>query len=550
MTTVSIFEGDIMKKNLTTLSVMLFAISIFALIGCGGGGGGGGVTGPDNSVPQIPADSAFALPAGFSSAAFPKQGPTANITLNSFAATSEAWLFLMNYADSTQQVGYEISGPSFGASKRASAIDSSTTPMTAEQLFHWQLRQKAKQMVPPIPVADQSARGSVRAVVNIVENVTKDNFMVYENGFEMPAVSVAATCRLSRSVVGDEIKKVHFFVDDRDSNMSRLKEFLERLAADWMNIYAKNREIFGFEPTGKMTNGIDATDFYVFLSRKVPVAGYFYTGDLNSISQTADSNLKKMFNLQLPAGLSDLEGVNSFELNVLLLASTMAHEFQHMIHYQVRGNTGETWLEEAMSGYAEHINGYKIENKKNQSKALQANEYFKRIKNISFNKWHDKSEKNSDIVNAYYGKAYLFGVWLAQNYGTNDVVKNLLTQRVSDEQAVENFARLKVPEETFEIVFAKFMMALAVNDYVQGKYYGIKELDLQKNYDFDYISGSVKLNGPAITGLDVKNGSIKDTENLAPYSVAYVKIANSGENQNVNVLATLPTYTAMFQIHR
>jgi len=544
-----------MKKNLTTLCIMLFAISIFALIGCGGGGGGG-AAGPDvTTPPKIPADSAFAPPALFSSEAFPKQGPTANITLNSFAATSEAWLFLMNYADSVQQVGYDISGPSFGASKRAAVIDSSTTPVTAEQLFHWQLRQKARHMVPPTPAADQPVRGNVRAVVNVVENVTKDNFMVYADGFDNPAVSIAATCRLTRSITNEPIKKIHFFVDDRDSAMTNLKELLERLAADWMSIYAKNREVFGNEPTGKMTNDIDATDFYVLLSRRIPVAGYFFTGDLNSIDQTANSNQKKMFNLQLPPGLSDLAGVNSFELNVLLLASTMAHEFQHMIHYNIRGNVSDplkqgVWLEEAMSGYAEYINGYRIENGKNQSKALQARKYFELIKRISFNKWHDESEKNGDIINAYYGKAYLFGVWLAQNYGTNGVVKNLLTQRVSDEQAVENFARLKVPDETFEIVFAKFMMALAVNDYGQANYYGIKDLDLQKNYDFDYISGSVKLNGPAFTGLDVKSGSIKDTENIAPFTVSYVKISNSGESQNLNVLATLPQYTAMFQIRK
>lgn len=544
-----------MKKNLTTLCVILFAISIFAVIGCGGGGGGGGVTGPDNSVPQIPADSAFAPPALFSSEAFPKQGPTANITLNSFATASEAWLFLMNYADSTQQVGYDISGPSFGASKRAAVIDSSTTPVTAEQLFHWQLRQKARQMVPPTPATDQSVRGNVRAVVNVVENVTKDNFMVYADGFDNPAVSIAATCRLTRSITNEPIKKIHFFVDDRDSAMTDLKNLLERLAADWMNIYAKNREVFGEEPTGKMTNGIDATDFYVFLSRSIPVTGYFFTGDLNAITVTSDSNQKKMFNLQLPPGLSDLEGVNNFELNVLLLASTMAHEFQHMIHYNIRGNVSDpleqgVWLEEAMSGYAEYINGYRIENRKNQSKALQVRKYFELIKSISFNKWHDKSERRGDIINAFYGKAYLFGVWLAQNYGTNGVVKNLLTQRLSDEQAVENFARLKVPDETFEIVFAKFMMALAVNDYGQANYYGIKDLNLQGNYSFDYISGSVKLNGPAFTGLDVKSGSIKDTENIAPFTVSYVKISNSGESQDLSILATLPQYTAMFQIHR
>lgn len=43
------------------------------------------------------------------------------------------------------------------------------------------------------------------------------------------------------------------------------------------------------------------------------------------------------------------------------------------------------------------------------------------------------------VFNAGYGKAYLFGIWLAQNYGSNGSVKTLLTQQGNDKAAIVVF---------------------------------------------------------------------------------------------------------------
>lgn len=526
-----------MKNKISGLMLFLVLIALLSMTGCGGGGGGG-ITGPITEVPVIPSDSSFEIPAGFSSEAFPKITPTVNLTLSSFKSGSEAYVFLMNYADSSQKATWSVTGPTFAANirPRIAADSTASKPISPEHLFHLQLRQKARLMTPAVAAETPKARGSIRAAVG--EGST-DVFSVHVGGSVAP-VSIAATCKRSVPVSGT-IKKVHFFVDNNDTDMANLVALLDKLSARWAAIYAKNREVFGEEPTGLLSNGIDATDFYVFLSRRVYTAGYFYTGDLNTIAQVPGSNQKKMFNLQLPSRISLGDSINNIEIVNRELSSTMAHEFQHMIHFWQRGNISDTWLEEAMSGYSEYVNGYQIENGFNQSKALQSNEYFSRVSQITFNKWHEDFD-NDAVVNAYYGKAYLFGVWLAQHYGNNGSVIGLLTQRVNDVAAIEAFTGKSIEE-----VFARFMMALAVNDSTADRGYGIKGLNLNSNYSFAGLR-DVKLTGPRMETIDAPDGG-KDEVDLAPYSAAYIRIIN-GDDKDVNITATLSQYSALYQLRK
>lgn len=532
-----------MKIKSAGLGLFFLLITLISAVGCGGGGGGG-VTGPIVETPVIPANSAFALPAGFSSAAFPAEGPVANITLTSFAAGSTANLYLMNFSSIPQALSWSA-GATFGASARPSVKRSikQDKPISPEQLFHLQLRKKAQLMpVPTSAAAGDTSRASIRAAVGVGSTA---NFNAYVTGFSSAQI-VSATCRRSEQIP-NTVKKIHLFVANGDLGMSNLDALLDELISKWNDtsngIYVKNRSIFGEEPYGMLSSGVDATDFYILLARNIYTAGYFYTGDLSSNASVSDSNMKKMFNLQLPSGIS-LDAASILHINTVArdLLSTMAHEFQHMIHYQQRGNIGETWLEEAMSGYAEYANNYRIENGLNQSKALQSNEYFERISDISFNKWHDEGDSGY-IVDAYYGKAYLFGVWLAQHYAANGDVRTLLSQRVGDEAAIEAFTGKSIEE-----IFAKFMMALSVNDATGGSMYGIRDLNLTANYTFGANLADVKLNGPSTTSADATAGG-GETVTVAPYSAAYVRVSN-GNGDSLYLSANLPQYSAIYQLRK
>jgi hypothetical protein len=531
-----------MKMIINRYALMLLAAVVLIITGCGGGGGGGGLL-PAADIPDIPADSAFEVPATFDSKAFPKQGPTVNLTIDNFTAASVGYLYLMNFSDGSLAPSWTVSGPAFGASRKAMIAGSSDSrPISAEHKFLFELREKARSMpVPSVVDADAKQRASIRAAIAVGDTA---NFMAYIKNFVQPQL-IAATCELSE-LIPTTGKKVHFFVDNQDRGMANLGNVLQQLRDKWLTantgIYFKNRQVFGDEPSGLLSSNVDATDFYILFSRRIYTAGYFYTGDLSAVGQVADSNMKKMFYLQLPSSITVAAGLNSISTTVRELSATMAHEFQHMIHYFQRGSFSNTWLEEAMSGYAEYINGYRIENGLNQSKALQANKYFELISSsVSFNEWHAKNDVDA-VVNAYYGKAYLFGVWLAQNFGSNDSVKSLLTQRVGDEQAIEAFTG-----KSFEEIFSKFMIALSIND-TNGGTYGFAGLDLKGTYSFGAGLGDVTLTGPYTIEADATDG-LTGNPDLPSYSAAYVKIAG-GDGSDVSISANLPQYSALFQIHR
>lgn len=526
-----------MKIKSAGLGLFFLLITLISAVGCGGGGGGV-VTGPIVETPVIPPDSAFELPAGFSSVAFPAQGPVANLTLANFAAGSTANLYLMNFSSTSQAISW-TAGATFGASARPSVKRSikPDKPISPEQLFHLRLRQASQ----PVPAFNNSGNSLVKSSVRPALAV--DDTMAFQVYVDKDTVATIQAKCMKISVV-DSPKKVFFFVDSLDSGMAGLGSLLNTLDANWGNIYTKNRQIFGIEPNGTLPSNVDATDFYILLSRRVYTAGYFNQADFGHVisgGYYSNSNMKKIFYLELP------EEISNSAAEAVSLSATMAHEFQHMIHYWQRGqfignSLNQVWLEEAMSGYAEYANGYRIENGLNQSKALQSNEYFERISGISFNKWHDE-EDSIYIVDAYYGKAYLFGVWLAQHYGANGDVRALLSQRVGDEAAVAAFTGKSIEE-----IFANFMMALSVNDASDDSKYGIKDLDLTANYSFGANLADVKLNGPSTESVVATAGGA-DTETIAPYSAAYVRIT-TGNGADLYISANLPTYSAIYQLRQ
>lgn len=109
-------------------------------------------------------------------------------------------------------------------------------------------------------------------------------------------------------------------------------------------IIPKNREFFGME----WNPGVDHDPrMYVLYARKLGmnVAGYFSSADELHPDAHPYSNAHEMF----------LLSADNVSLGEDYTYGTMAHEFQHMIHwYQDRNE--ETWVNEGFSMLAEHIN--------------------------------------------------------------------------------------------------------------------------------------------------------------------------------------------------
>ncbi|NVM36282.1 MAG: immune inhibitor A [Candidatus Lokiarchaeota archaeon] len=99
-----------------------------------------------------------------------------------------------------------------------------------------------------------------------------------------------------------------------------------------------------------------------------------------------------------------------------LYESTLAHEFQHLIHSD-RLPGDDTYMNEACSLYAEPLCGYELD-------AGQI-EWFMATPDNSLTEWGDQGDIN---ILADYGAAFLWALYLTDHYGTTfmgDYVKNM-----------------------------------------------------------------------------------------------------------------------------
>ncbi len=139
---------------------------------------------------------------------------------------------------------------------------------------------------------------------------------------------------------------VYFWVQDevnfREAEVADLAETFER------QIYPTNREFFGSE----WTPGVDEDPhIYILLAKNLGngIAGYFPTTDEFHPLVREYSNAHEMF--MLNADTVDLD--DEFTFGVL------AHEFQHMIHWNQDRNE-DTWVDEGFADLAMFLNGYTI----------------------------------------------------------------------------------------------------------------------------------------------------------------------------------------------
>lgn len=494
----------------------------------------------------VPADSEFDPPADYASLAFPATG-SVQLVMPAFTAASEAWVVMMNRSSGSLSPSWSVPIAGSASLRKSAAAEgtsefSSLLPSGEEMAFHLRLRRLNPGRTQSGSSSLSTLKPSIRAVsVNDSENfrayIISNNQVIYS--------AVSATCR--KIALLQNGRQAFFFVDNDDLAVAGLDSVLSGLETNWSvastGIYDKNRSIFGEEPPGTL-NSSNLDDFnsngdiYMLISRKIYTAGYFWGTDLYPATVFAESNHKKIFFLQLSSSFSDLNR----EINDI--SATMAHEFQHMIHFWQKRKLpqSDAWLDEAMSGYAEYINGFRIENQNNQSKALQANYYFERVNSIRVDKWHLETDTNL-VMGAHYGKAFLFGIWLAQNYSLNGSVQNLLSVQLTEKSAVEAFTG-----ESFDKTFAKFMLALAVNNSAGGTY-GFKGLDLTSTYSFGPDLSAVTLTGPARRTVSVASAGDSASPALSPYTAAYVNIIG-GNGGNVTINATLPTGVSLFQLQK
>jgi immune inhibitor A len=155
-------------------------------------------------------------------------------------------------------------------------------------------------------------------------------------------------------------------------------------------IYPTNRDFFGTE----WTPGVDNDPrIHIFVGNVPGVSGYFYSVNEYSRLINPCSNEKEMFYIN----------VNAVRPGTAELDSTLAHEFQHMIHWYHDANE-ETWVNEGLSDLAMQLNGY------------QANDggySFTQSPDTQLTAWADLPQDTYP----HYGASYLFMSYFLQRFG-------------------------------------------------------------------------------------------------------------------------------------
>lgn len=175
--------------------------------------------------------------------------------------------------------------------------------------------------------------------------------------------------------------------------------------------YATNREFFGSE----WTPGVDGDPrLYILYTRGLgfSIAGYYSSADEYSRLAHPHSNEKEMFYIN----------ADNTPLDDPYVASTLAHEFQHMIHWNQDRNE-ETWLNEGASVLAESLNDYAVGS---------VDDAFISDPDLQLNAW---SDSGSNI--AHYGGAFLFLTYFLDRFGET-ATQELISQPANGMQSVDN----------------------------------------------------------------------------------------------------------------
>ncbi|MGL4648475.1 MAG: hypothetical protein ACRC1H_03630, partial [Caldilineaceae bacterium] len=222
---------------------------------------------------------------------------------------------------------------------------------------------------------------------------------------------------------------------DGDPNLRLIKRAVDNFSE---TIYPAVTALFGSEPNP----GIDGDPRLHILHTTgmgFGVAGYFSGADANPAAIVPFSNEKEMFYISLDwlDGLRDSEEVET----------VLAHEFQHMIHFNNDRNE-EVWINEGLSEYAQEAAGYPPD-------TMFANLFAMRP-DIQLNTWGGDGDNGG-----HYGASYLFVRYLVQRYG-EPIAGELVREPLNGIDGVR--AVLARYGATFEQVYADWLVANALDD--------------------------------------------------------------------------------------
>ena len=166
----------------------------------------------------------------------------------------------------------------------------------------------------------------------------------------------------------------------------------------------------------------------------------------------------------------------------------LAHEFQHLIHYNYDVNE-RWWVDEGCAEFAKYLSGYDMYN----NLTAFARDFFAHYPDDSLLYWNYYEEDGRN-VRIDYGSAYMFIFYVAEKYGY-DAVKNIVSQTSVGAGGVETALSISGHSIVFNDLFLNWATALYVDDPTfGGGLYGFENLNISMDYDLISTFPAIKEN--------------------------------------------------------
>lgn len=279
-------------------------------------------------------------------------------------------------------------------------------------------------------------------------------------------------------------------VDFNKNDLAQLSETFEK------KIYPTDREFFG----GEWSPGIDNdVHLYVLYATGLgdSIAGYFSSADELPPQAHQYSNAHEMF----------MMNADNVRLDDPYTYGTMAHEFQHMIHWY-RDRNEESWMNEGFSVLAEFLNGYDIGG---------FDSLYVSNPDIQLTDWPSTPDSSP-----HYGQSFLFLAYFLDRFG--DKATQALVGDVDNglDSIDKVLASLKMTDQkTGKVITADDLFA----DWVVTSYLNNPSVD-DGRYAYQRYKDAPTA---AATGEIDDCSSAAEPQTVNQYGVNYIQINCSGD---------------------
>lgn len=289
---------------------------------------------------------------------------------------------------------------------------------------------------------------------------------------------------------------VYFWIEN---GVSYDQADLERLAKAFENeMYPINRNFFGSE----WSPGID-NDPHIYIlyttGMGFNVAGYFSSADEIHPIARADSNAHEMFLIN--ADNSPLDDEYTY--------GVLAHEFQHMIHWNTDRNES-SWINEGLSELATLLNGY-----------VHTGFIYQYASNPDhqLNDW-----PNHDNTTPYYGAAFSFVTYFLERFGP-EATQALVADPANGLDSVDNVLRAEAA--TDGLSGAPVLADDVVLDWVITNYLGDDANIADGRYSFPQYGDQIYVQTYPTEYVSTCSTE-KQTRDVNQYGVDYINLSCPG----------------------